>query len=658
MSIDAPATVQPPERLLRELPETEFQARYACDRFTATVLSNRYRYTVQHMCTGLLHNAFSVILRDWYDFAATISGPIAEDYPLVAVSNSLVLFTGTIGDALRNVVEEWGPGRLRPGDVLLCNDPVRAGNHVNDLMYSRPLFHDGEIVAFVSLRAHMLDMGGVVPAGFSGTKRNVYENGLVLGPMLLYREDEPVRETWSLIFDNARFGTVMLPDMKTIYQNLLLGDRLLRESIERYGVAPFLGAMRYTCDASAETMRLALEQLPDGVYEGEDHLDCDGVDDSEEFKVHVTVTKRGGRAEVDLSGSSRQARTTINAGFLDAKTGVGLAFKYLLDQHSPFTSATFRHLDIVIPPGTVVSALPPDGPIFLYFDAEEVLVNAVLRALRDAVGADAVAGNYGCLNIHNANGLHADGTPWVTMAQCGGEHGPWGGTRAGDGDSYNVYFTCNNLDPATEAIEADVPVVVMRKEYARDTAGPGANRGGAAVMKDTLWLAECEHHSMPLHFKHASGMGVNGGAEGRRGATWVFAPGDTPAAPTKIGTDPGAYAAAEPIAGILDPATHTLSEDGEYFYFARVPVWRTAANTTFRYLTNGGGGWGDPLEREPERVMHDVRDGYVTVDAARHRYGVFVIGDPDHDPEGLVIDRAATQRLRREMRRDGSAGRS
>jgi N-methylhydantoinase B len=321
-----------------------------------------------------------------------------------------------------------------------------------------------------------------------------------------------------------------------------------------------------------------------------------------------------------------------------------------LDPRSAFTSATYRNLDIVIPPGTIVSALPPDGPIFLYFDTEEVLVHAILRALQDALGAEAVAGNYGCLNIHNANGTHPDGTPWVTMAQCGGEHGPWGATKVGDGDSYNVYFTCNNLDPATEAIEADVPVVVMRKEYAPDTAGAGANRGGAAVMKDTLWLSQCEHHSMPLHFKHPSGMGVNGGADGRRGATWMFKPDDDRGDPKTVGTESAVYQRSEPIAGVLDPNTNALSDGGQYFYFAREPVWKTPINTTFRYLTNGGGGWGDPLDRDPERVMHDVRDGYVTADIAKEQYGVVVVGDPHRDPEGLVIDDAATEMRRHEMR--------
>jgi N-methylhydantoinase B len=648
MSIDTDTS----DKALRELSEQEFAAAYGCERFTATVLASRFRYVVQHMCTGLLTSAFSVILRDWYDFAATISGPPAANYPLVAVSNSMLLFTGTMGDGLRNSVEEFGPERLQPGDVLLVNDPVRAGNHINDLMFIRPVFHEGQIVGFVNIRAHMLDMGGVVPAGFSGTKHNVYENGLVLGPMLFYRDEQPVKETWSLIFDNARFGAQMMPDMKSIYQNLLLGERLLLESIERYGLEAYQGAMQYTLDASAETMRDALEQLPDGVYEGEDFVDCDGIDDSEEFKVRVKITKRGSRVEVDFSGSSRQARTSINAGFLDAKTGTGVAFKYLLDPRSPFTSATYRDIDIVLPAGTLISALPPDGPIFLYFDTEEVVVHAIFRALEEALGEGAVGGNYGCLNIHNANGVNPDGTPWVTMAQCGGEHGPWGATKDGDADSYNVIYTCNNLDPATEAIESDCPVVIMRKEYGPDTAGPGANRGGAGVIKDSAWLTECEHHSMPLHIKRASGVGVNGGIDGRRGATWVFdadvegkeEPGEL------IGIDSSVYADAEPIAGVLDPETHAVSDDGTYFYFARVPVWRTQPNTTFRYLTNGGGGWGDPLAREPERVMRDVRDGYVTIAGAARDYGVVIEGDPDTDPEGLRIDASATERVRGELR--------
>ncbi|HZU18767.1 MAG TPA: hydantoinase B/oxoprolinase family protein [Candidatus Dormibacteraeota bacterium] len=639
-----------PSKLLRDLSEEEFQSIYDCDRFTATVLASRYRYIVQHMCSGLLTNAFSIILRDWYDFAATISGPPSLNYPMSAVSNSLVLFLGTMAEACRNSVEEYGPERLEPGDVLICNDPYRIGTHVNDICFIRPVFHQGKIVSFVNLQAHMLDMGGVVPAGFSGTKKNVYENGLVIPPMRLYRGDEPVASTYSLIFDNARFGALMLPDIKTIYQNLVLGERLILETIDRYGVEAYLGGLRYACDVSAETMRQALERIPDGVYEGEDAIDCDGVDDHEEFTVKVRITKRGGRAEVDLSGSSRQARTSINAGWLDAKTAVGVAFKFLLDPTSPFTSGTYRPIDIVLPPGTFVSALPPEGAIFLYWESSAPLLLAIFRALKDALGENAVGGDYGSLNIHNANGVHPDGTPWVTMAQCGGEHGPWGATKHGDADSYMVFYLANNLDPATEAIESDFPTVVLRKEYAVDTGGAGRNRGGAAVVKDTLWLTEAEQYSMPLHCKRPSGIGVYGGCDGATGGAWVFEPEafDVVAERDLVPVDDEIYRRSTPVAGVLDPGTYRPDPKGSYFYFARIPIWRTRSNTVFRYLTNGGG-WGNPLEREPGRVLRDVRDGYVSIEGARRDYGVVVVGDPERDPEGLRVDEAATAALRQTL---------
>ena len=642
-----------PTTLIRDLTDEEFQERYACDRFTAAVLGSRLRYVVQHMCTGLLNNAFSVILRDWYDFAATIAGPPSHGYSMPAMSNSLVLFLGTMTDAVRSAVVEYGPEKLREGDILIVNDPYRIGTHVNDICFIRPVFRDGEIVAFVNLQAHMLDMGGVVPGGFAGTKRDVFENGLVISPQLLYAQDEPVKSAWSLIFDNARFGGLLLPDMKTICENLRLGERQLTETIERYGLDAVHGAMRYSCDVSAETMRQAIvDSLPDGVYEAEDELDADGIADDETYKLKVRITKSGPRVEVDLSGSSRQARTCINASWLDTKTAVGVAFKFLFDPRSPFTSGAYRDIDIVLPEGSIAHALPPEGAVFLYWESSLTLLNAILRALDKPLGERAVGGDFGSLSIHNANGTLEDGTPWVSVAQCGGEHGPWGATQAGDADSYQVFYLANNIDPATESIEADIPAVVLRKEYAPDTGGPGYNRGGAAVLKDTMFVRAAEHYAMPLHLKRPSGTGVNGGAYGPNGGSWVIPPESfgTDGDRRLPGTGADALVDATPVGGVLDPVTKLPSPDGEFHYFGQVPIWRTTPYTTFRYLTNGGGGFGNPLEREPERVKVDVRDGYVTIAGAARDYGVVITGDPDSDPEGLQVDLEATEKHRAEMR--------
>lgn len=637
---------------LKDLPESDFHDRYHADRFTAAVLSARMRYVVQHMCTGLLNNAFSVILRDWYDFAAVISGPPQMNYPTSAVSNSLALFFGSISEAVRNTVEEFGPDQLQPGDVLICNDPYRAGTHVNDVCFVRPVFSDGQIVAFVTLRAHQLDMGGIVPAGFSGTKRNVYENGLVIAPTLLYRNDKPIAQSFNLIFDNARYGELLLPDIKTIFQNLLLGEKLILESIGRYGVDAFFGSIQYSTDVSADAMQSAIESLPDGIYEAEEEIDADGIDASIEYKVKLKITKHGDKIELDFSGTSPQARTSINCGALDTKTAVGVALKFLISPHTPFTSGEYRNIDIVLPAGTFISATPPDGAVFLYFDSSGVVLLAIFKALEQALGERAVGGDYGSLNLHNANGVFPDGTAWNTTAQCGGEHGPWGATMAGDGDSYSVQYQLNNLDPATEAIESETPAVVLRKQYQIDSGGPGTHRGGAAVLKDTLYLTAAEHFSSPLHTRSASGVGVNGGRDGALGAVWLFESDDTdvPARKKLLGTDPGVYAHATAVGGVIDPDTGCVDPDGDYAHFASKSIWQTGPNALFRYLTNGGGGWGDPFDRDPQKVLADVRNEYVSIDGAARDYGVVVVGDPHEDPEGLRIDEMATARLRRNPR--------
>ncbi|OZC63542.1 methylhydantoinase [Rhodococcus sp. 15-725-2-2b] len=639
-------TAHPTEPVtLKTLDDAAFDQRYGTDRFTASILGNRMRYIVEHMCTGLLHNAFSIILRDWYDFAATISGPPETDYSMPAVSKSMAVFFGTMADAVRNTVIEFGVENLRPGDVLVGNDPYRAGTHVNDVCFIRPVFHKDRIVAFVNLRAHQLDMGGPVPGGFSSTKRNSYETGMVLSPRLLYRDDQPIRSAFDLIFDNARFGALLLPDIKTIYQNLRLGERLIHDSIARYGSAALRGAIDYACDTSAEAMSSALRALPDGIYSGEDGIDADTVADDREYRVKVRVVKAGNNVELDFSDSSPQARTSINCGAIDAKMAVGVALKFLVDPSTPFTSGTYRNIDLVIPPATFLSATPPDGAIFMYFEAAQAVLLAVFRALEPAVGDRAVGGDYCSLSLHNAGGVTDSGEPWVNIAQCGGEHGPWGATRDGDADSYNVFYISNNMDPATEAIEAEVPAVILRKEYVADTAGSGYNRGGAAVRKDTLWLTGAEHLCNPLHFKTPSGHGVQGGQDGSTGAIWLFDGADRPT--ELIGTDTGVYRDSTVVSGRVSPDTLAAdSRNGVYQYFGRQQSWQAQANAIFRYLTNGGGGWGDSFSREPERVRDDVRDGYVTIDGAARDYGVVISGDPETDPEGLTIDLPGTEALR------------
>lgn len=638
---------------LRDLSDEQFLARYNTDRFTASVLASRMRYIVKHMSTVMLTTAFSTTLRDWHDFAATISGPRDMNYPMCTGSDSLTIFMFTMPEGVRNTVEEFGPENLRPGDVIIANDPYRIGLHVNDVCFIRPVFYRGKVISFIAMRAHQLDMGGSVAGGFSGGKKSTYENGLVISPTLLYREDKPVASTFRLIFDNARYGALLLPDIKSLYQSLLLGERLLLESLEKYGIDAYLGAIRYSCDVSADAMNEAIRtKIPDGIYEAEDGVDADGVDDSLEYRLKLKLIKCGDNIEVDLSGTSAQARSSINCGPLDVKGAVGIALKMLIEQKAPLTSGCFRNIDIVMPPGTFCTATPPDGAIFMYWESSLTIMIAIYEALSKALGERAIGGDFGSLLLHNANGYRKDGTRWLTAATCGGEHGPWGATRAGDGDSYTVNHFNNNLDPATEAIEAEVPVVMMRKEYVPDTGGPGINRGGAAVLRETLWLADGDHLASPFHAKKPSGVGANGGRSGTTQGIWLFPPEVFHVANVRAHLPKSAdfYAMSTPIGGVLNPVTKTLDpENGRYMYWGARDVWQVKTGASLRFQTGGGGGWGDALARDPERVKRDVRDEYVTIAGAYRDYGVVIIGDPISDPEGLQVDMVATARRRAEM---------
>lgn len=631
--------------LLRDLDETGFRARYGCDRFEATLLGNRFEYVLEHVCQRLLACAFSPLLRDFYDFAATITGPPELHYPTPAVSKTFMAFTGTMTESVRNTIEEYGADRLAPGDVIIGNDPYRIGTHVNDVLFCRPVFHEGRLAAFITLKAHQLDIGGAVPGGFSATKTSVYENGLVLSPRALVRAGEPVRETWTLIIDNARFAPVLVRDMQTICDCLDLGERLLAASLQRYGVAAVHGAMRYACDADAERMTQALGRLPDGIWQGEALVDCDGLDDREEYPVRCTLRKRGTRIEIDLSGTARQARTSINGTFLDVKATVGVALKFLLDPNGRFTSGMYRPVDIVIPPGAICSALPPQGVVFAYGESTNALLLAMLQAMADAVGEDAVAGDTGSPNLHTARGLHPDGTPWIAVGVAGGEAGPWGATSAGDADSYSKFYQANSIDTAVEVSEADSPLVVLRREYVADSGGAGYNRGGAAVLKDSTFLAPAAHNLIVLRFKQPTGKGVRGGGDGATGGVWLW-PAEPGRRTVRPGTGPASYRSAIRVAGRIDPSTGLPGRDAEYHWFGRDPDWATEPGAVWRYLTNGGGGWGPAFSREPARVLRDVRDGYVTIEGARSQYGVAIVGDPASDPEGLRVDEAATRSLR------------
>jgi N-methylhydantoinase B len=642
-----------PTKRLRELSDDEFSAAYGCDRFTASVLASRFRYIIEHVCNRLITYAFSPVIRESTDMSATITGPPELDHAMPAVSQTIPLFFGSMPEAVRIALDEFGIDDLTSGDVIIVNDPYRVGTHVNDVCFIRPVFDGGRMLGAVTIRAHMLDWGGKAIGGFEVTKKDLYEDGLVLPPTLLFRAGQPVRSTFNLVLDNTRFGAIVLPDIQTIGTSLELGEQLLLETVNKYGYPAYVGAIRYACDASAETMGGALAALPDGTYEGEEWLDSDGLTADAQSVIRVRITKRGGRAEFDLSGSSPANNTAINCSWADAKTAVAIALKFLIDPTSPFTSGALRDVDVVLPPDSLVNPSPPHSCMF-YWEPVLAIINATFRALNPALGEQAIAPDSWGGTIHFANGRLADGTPWFSNA--GGSvtpMGPWGGTAQGDGDSTEVMIILNMRDGGSEPAEADNPLVILRNDHVPDTAGPGLHRSGAASVTDSLWLAPGEHRVSTFHVRRPpGGGGVNGGGPGALAGGWLWDPArsQVAAAPQLLPLDMASpiYADSQPLMGVLDPDSKQLDPHGTY-HFLLDPT-PASAGSIIRFVCNGAGGWGDPLDRDPAKVLLDVRDEYVSIEGAGRDYGVVVVGDPVEDPEGLRIDKEATTRLRAQRR--------
>ncbi|MGE0387495.1 MAG: hydantoinase B/oxoprolinase family protein [Gammaproteobacteria bacterium] len=639
-----------PAARLRDLAGRAFEERYDCDRFTATVLTNRFGFIIEHLVSRILTTAFSAIVRTGSDFAVCLLGPPELRFPMVAVSNTIPVFTGSLPDAVRISLEEYGLDKLRPSDVIAVNDYYRVGTHLNDTCFIRPIFHQGKIIAVITIRAHMMDMGGTTAGGFRLTKQTTFEDGLRLPPTLLFSQGEPVASAFRLIFTNTRFGPMVFPDIQSIRSSLVMADDHVQETIGRYGAAAFLGAVRYACDASAETMSDALRAIPDGIYEGEETLDSDGLPDSPEYRVKVRIHKVGERVEFDWSGSSCASRSALNAAWLDVKTAITVGLKCLIEPHSRLTSGTLRNVDIVVPPDAILNPAPTH-PCQFYYEVVISMMMAMFRVLMPVLGERGF-GPEAIPTLNFVSGASESGVPWMTFGP-GAAHSPWGASQYGDGDRSQTSLLFNAIMTGVEDSEREgFYAIALSSEILPDSGGAGTHRGGPASVNDTYWLQPGTHVCVHFHVERPpGGGGAAGGRAGLLGGAWCWGPSDAfvdARSPIPISLEHPMYRTARPMLGVIDRETGCLDEKG-----VMTPCGTglaVPAGSVVRVVTNGAGGWGDPFERDPVRVLHDVRDEYVSIAGAARDYGVVVLGDPRTDPESLAIDHGATAILRSRQR--------
>jgi N-methylhydantoinase B len=517
------------------------------------------------------------------------------------------------------VVRDFPVDTMRPGDVYFHNDVYASEGgigHLPDLCVTVPVFHEGEVVAFVQAFGHHDDIGGAVPGSMPSHATSAYQEGLIVPPVKLYDAGRPNADVIKILVRNSRLPDSLRGDLDSEVAACRMGAERLGDLFRRYGRAPVEGCFDAILDKTTATFRRELlSKIPDGTYVWEDYAEHDGVDPPRLHTQRMTVTKRDDRLIIDFTGTSPQAKGPINhAG--DYADGVFLK-KWLAPilRNLADTPERMAELDVnegVVPlielrfppPGTLLTPVfpaPTNARTFVILRLLGILAGALAKAVGGRLPADQETIRY--TGFH---GLDAEGRFYLMREVLGGGSGgrPW----ADGSDTIHIVPDSKNLP--VEFTETRFPLRVERLALAPDSGGPGLRRGGLGYLKEVRVLTDgaflCVADRSIL-----SCWGLKGGRAG---------------APFRVTVDPG---------GPNERVLPGLVDDE--------PV---PAGTLVRIETTGGGGWGDPLEREPELVTLDVLQGKVTARAAREEYGVVLVPGEDDEP---LIDRAATRVLRDEL---------
>jgi N-methylhydantoinase B len=633
------------------------------DAVTLEIVRNAFFAIVRQAGRIIVRSSFSPIIRDAFDFCVTIVAPVRPDDQLdldiVAMNESLAHFSGVMPFAIRNLLWEYGVDNLAPGDLIALNNPYKAGNHLYDNAFYKPVFEGADHVGGIAVKVHLMDLGGKMAGGYSAEKHNIWEEGTTIAGVPVYKRDEPFIPGFNLYLDNTRLPDNMLADLQAVHSACTFAETRLLALVDKYGQDTVYAAMRYALDYADRSMRNALSAIPDGFYEGEDGLDRDTFEDRP-YTIRCRINKRGERIEADFSGTSRQSDSAINCPVFDTANAVYTAVKFLCDPRTPNNSGAFRCIDVVVPEGTFIAARPP-APTTLYFDAAEAVFSAVVKALTGAISTGGFAGhfgtNMGLVVTGGAVAAQPEADPGHGVPVRLGARGPRGATtfvapmislggfgasRGQDGENYVSMSQQNVMDMSVEALEEDYPLLIARKEFVADRAGPGEWRGGAGVVFDRIVLTDAEVRPLMLRVRRLP-WGAAGGRDGSAGAAWRGLPAEQLAdwLPTESFDASDTDVRLIPMVGYFDESGRATGLDGEWLSTLHAELGRPG--TVYRVLTPGGGGWGDPMCRDPESVVRDVRDGFVTLAAARYQYGVVIVADARG---AQAVDVEATRRCR------------
>lgn len=571
------------------------------DPVSIQILWNRLISIVDEAATGLMRTAYTPSVKEYHDFCCALFDKDAR-----MLSHSTVTtagFLGIVPEVMRNFLGKFPADSLRPGDVIITNDPWVASGHLIDVSVASPIFRNGKLVAYTLCIVHHLDMGGRMSTLES---KDLFEEGLKIPIIKLYDAGKLNETIFEFIRANTRVPEKILGDLRAQLVSLNVCSRGLLNLMSEYQIDNLEALAEEVIGRTEASLRARIAQLPDGTYHNDVTLPpIPGV--KEAIRVKAAVTVAGDEIIIDYTGSSPQVTAAINCTINIVRSYSSYPIKLALDPSVPNNDGGLKPIRIVAPEGSVINSKPPAatwGRTMIAHLFPEIVFGALESVMPDRV----LAANGGSpANEVYLHGKHSDGRSFMSIAQ---HTGGFGASARHDGYS-TLCFPYNTRNIPVEVIENEARVRYLRKEFVADSGGPGRNRGGLGqelefeILDGGTDEARYVESSVRISGRVESGVmpafGRCGGMSGRGGGLWL----DSQAV-----------------------------EHGVYR--------KLAPGQRVRFVMTGGGGYGNPLEREPDRVLADVRDGKVSIESALADYAVVI------NERTSSVDVERTNHLRRE----------
>jgi N-methylhydantoinase B len=572
------------------------------DPVTTEIVRNGLIAVTEEMKTNLMRTAYNIIIYEALDFTTGLFTPEGET---VSIGIGLPMFIRGMAETVKAKIRHFGRAGIKPGDIYVTNDAYLTGSHLNHVTLTLPIFHRGTLVGFACCMAHWLDIGGAL----GGMTTDIFAEGLQI-PIVKYQDRGTVnRDLVEIIRQNVRLPSRAMGDLRAQVTAVKTGERRFLELVGRYGRENVRAAIAAIMTHSDRSARARTRTIPDGVYEAESYMDDDGIEVGKPVPIRVKVEVKGDAMTVDLTEVSAQVRGFYNSGITTGHACAQVAYKCLTSPTDyPINDGSFRSLKVIVPPGRIVSAKRP-APMRWWMTYPMTIVDTIFKALASAIPERVIAGHHADLLIATCHGINPRSSEFF-IANFGPLGGGWGAKRREDGVSGTVCINDGDThNSPNEQAEAKFPLVIEGYRLVPDSGGAGRHRGGLGVERTVRARTPITMNTQ-IERAHCRPWGLAGGREGTGNSVAL-----------RIG---GAWKTDFPNAKVLVTALKT----GDAFYLR----------------SGGGGGYGSPLERPVEDVREDVRQGYVSIEAAAELYGVVL------DPTTLAIDATATERRRAEMR--------